>query len=389
MTASCLGVRALARPAPAEPLVVWYSVEGAKGLRTVAQAFTANTGVPVVIETPDDLPRKFQQAASVGKGPDICTFAHDRIGEWVAGGLMQAVTPSRTLREDIDPLAWKAMQWRGRTWGYPYAIDAVTLIYNKALVKRAPSSFEEVFELDARLSAQGKHAILWDYTNTYFTWPLMAAQGGYAFGQRADGSFDAQDVGADNAGALVGAQLLDRMLREGLMPSGAGYPEMEAAMAQGRTAMMINGAWAWVNLRRAGIDFGIARIPAVAGKPAAPFIGIRGFLINRASRQRELAAEFIEHYLLVNQGLRLVDQAEPLGAPASKSYYAELLARPGVGEHIAGIMESARDGVLVPCVPEMGRFWSAMKSSLTNLTQGRQSPQQALQAAARRIREAP
>jgi maltose/maltodextrin transport system substrate-binding protein len=368
--------------------VVWFSVEGAKGMRRAAESFTRATGVPVVVETPDGIPAKFQQAAAAGKGPDICTFAHDRLGEWVAGGLMQAVNPGPALRDDIDPLAWQAMQWRGRQWGYPYAIDAITLVYNKALVPRPPASFDEVFALEAQLARQGKHAIAWDYTNNYFTWPLMAAHGGYAFKRRPDGSYDAKDLGVANAGALKGAELLARLLREGLMPPGLGYPEMEAAMAQGRAAMMINGPWAWVNLKRAGIDFGVARIPAVAGKPAAPFIGIRGFLINRASRQRELAVEFLENHLLRPEGLRLLDQAEPLGAPASRAYFAELRAQPGTGERVAGIMESARDGVLIPPIPEMGRFWTAMKSSLTNLTEGRQSPREALEAAARRIQEA-
>ncbi|MBK7613303.1 MAG: maltose/maltodextrin ABC transporter substrate-binding protein MalE [Burkholderiales bacterium] len=378
----------LARAATPEPLVVWYSVEGAKGIRKLGEAFTAATGVTVVVETPDGIPGKFQQAASAGKGPDICTYAHDRIGEWVAGGLMHAVNPSRAVRADVDPLAWQAFDWRGRTWGYPYAIDAITLVYNKALVQRAPTSFDEVFELEARLAPQGKHAIVWDYTNNYFSWPLMAAHGGYAFKRRPDGSYDATDTGVANAGALRGAELIARLVREGVMAPGLGYAEMEAAMAQGRAAMMINGAWSWVNLKRAGIDFGVARIPAVAGKAAAPFIGIRGFLINRATRQRELAVEFIENYLLSPAGLRLIDQAEPIGAPASQAYYAELRAQPGVGENVTAIMASARDGVLTPPVPEMGRFWAAMKSSLTNLSEGRQTPREALEAAARRIKDA-
>jgi hypothetical protein len=40
---------------------------------------------------------------------------------------------------------------------------------------------------------------------------------------------------------------------------------------------------------------------------------------------------------------------------------------------VAGIMASARDGVPTPSIPEMGRFWAAMKSSLTNLSEGRQT----------------
>ena len=389
-TASWLALP-FARPVVAknlpEPLVIWFTVEGAKGMRRAAEAFTADTGVPVIVETPDEGPSKFQQAASAGKGPDIYAYSHDRIGEWVAGGLLHAVNPSRHLRADIDPMAWDGFTWRGRVWGYPYAIEAITLIYNKALVAHPPSTFDEVFELDARLAKQGKRALLWDYTNNYFTWPLLAANGGFAFKRRPDGSFDPRDTGVDNPGALLGAELLARMLREGLMPSGSGYAEMEAAMAQGQVAMMINGPWSWVNLQRAGVDFGIARIPSIAGKAAAPYVGVKGVMLNRATRQRELAVEFIENYLLSNRGLRLVDQAEPIGAPASRALYAALSTDPKVGDKVSGIMASAKDGVPTPCIPEMGRFWAAMKSSLTNMTEGRQTPAQALAAAAKRIRE--
>ncbi len=364
-----------------EPLVMWFTVEGAKAMRQQAVAFTAATGVEVIVETPDDGPAKYQQASAGGKGPDVYVYAHDRIGEWIGSGLIQAVTPSQRLLNDIAPLAWRGFSSRGRLWGYPFAIEAVTLVYNKALVATPPKTFDDVFALDAQLQKQGKRALIWDYTNTYFTWPLLAANGGYAFKQRPDGSFDARDCGVANAGALLGAQLLERLVKEGLMPVGSGYPEMEAAVAQGRVAMMINGPWSWVNLKRVGIDFGVANIPLVAGKPAVPYVGIKGLMINRATRQRELAVEFIENHLLTPQGLRAIDQAEPIGAAASMSYFAQQAS----DARIAGIMASAQQGVPTPSIPEMGRFWAAMKTALTNLSEGRKTAPQALAAAQRRI----
>ncbi len=354
-------------------------------MRRLGEEFTRQTGVEVVVETPDDGPAKFQQAAAVGKGPDIYVYAHDRIGEWIAGGLLHAVTPSRALREDIDPLGWQGFSSRGRLWGYPMALEAITLVYNKALVATPPRNFDEVIALDDWLKAQGRRALLWDYTNTYFTWPLLAANGGYPFKLRADGTADSADTGVNHPGAVQGAQWVERLIREGRMPAGSGYPEMEAAMAQGRVAMMINGPWSWVNLKRVGMDFGVARIPAVGARPAVPFVGVRGLMINRATRQRELAVEFIEQHLLTAAGLRLLNQAEPLGAPASRAFFAELAADLRTGPQIDTIMTSARDGLPTPNNPEMGRFWAAMKTSLTNLTEGRQTPQQALDAAARRI----
>ena len=381
-SAAALAIPALARAQARAPLTVWFSVEGAKAMRQLCEAFTAESGIDVVIETPDaDGPSKFQQAAAAGKGPDLLIYAHDRIGEWIGGGLLHAVTPAQRLLDDIDPLAWKGFSYRGRLWGYPYAIEAVTLLYNRALVPEPPRTFDDVFAIDARLAQQGKKAILWDYTNTYFTWPLFAANGGYAFKARPDGTYDVRDTGVNNAGALIGARLLERLIKEGLMPAGSGYPEMEAAVAQGRVAMMINGPWAWVGLKRAGIDFGVAKIPMVGGKAAAPFVGIKGIVINRSTKQREAAVEFIENHLLTQAGLKAIDRAEPIGAAASSTYYREQ----AVDARIAGIMESAREGVPTPSVPEMGRFWAAMKSSLTTLSEGRQTAAQAMEAASRRI----
>jgi len=148
---------------------------------------------------------------------------------------------------------------------------------------------------------------------------------------------------------------------------------------------MINGPWSWVNLRRVGVDFGLAPLPAVDGQAASPFVGVKGILLNRATRVRELATEFVEQHLLTPAGLALVDRAEPIGAPASRAYAARLAADPVVGPRVAAILASARAGIVTPGIPEMGRFWSAMKTSLTLLSEGRQSPEQALKAAERRI----
>ncbi|MGE5865802.1 MAG: maltose/maltodextrin ABC transporter substrate-binding protein MalE [Rhizobacter sp.] len=375
----------LALPAhAAEPgkLLIWINGDkGYNGLAKVGEEFTKKTGVQVVVEHPEDAPGKFQQAAAAGKGPDIWIWPHDRIGEWIAGGLLQTVSPGKKVQADIDPLAWKAFTSGGKTWGYPISIEAVALVYNKALVPNPPKTFEEIAALDKKLSAQGKKAILWDYNNTYFTWPLLAANGGYAFKARPDGTYDASDTGVNNAGALKGAELIAKMVKDGVMTKGAGYAEMEAGMAQGKVAMMINGPWSWDNLKKAKIDYGVAKIPTVAGKKAAPFVGVLGAMISKASPNRDIAVEFIENHMLSVNGLKQINDDVPLGTPASKALYAELKSNP----NIQATMASAQDGAPMPNNPEMGRFWSSMQSALQNMTEGRQSPKDALDGAAKRI----
>ena len=378
---SC-GLAASAFAAEPGKLLVWINGDkGYNGLQKIGDEFAKKTGVQVVVEHPEDAPGKFQQAAAAGKGPDIWIWPHDRIGEWIAGGLLQPLTPSKKAIADIDSLAMKAFTVGGKTWGYPISIEAVSLVYNKDLVPTPPKTFEEVMALDKKLSAQGKKAILWDYNNTFFTWPLLAAGGGYPFKLKADGTYDAADTGVNNAGALAGAQMLAKLVADGVMPKGASYSDMEAGMAQGKVAMMINGPWSWDNLKKANINFGVAKIPSVGGKKAAPFVGVLGAMVSKASPNRDVAVEFIENYLLSVSGLKMVNDDVPLGTPASKALFAELKSNP----NIQATMSSALDGAPMPNNPEMGRFWSSMQSALQNMTEGRQAPKEALDAAAKRI----
>ena len=363
-------------------LLIWINGDKCyNGWAKVGHEFTKKTGVSVAVEHPEDAPGKFQQAAAAGKGPDIWIWAHDRIGEWIAGGLLQPLAPSKKAKAAIDNLGWSAFSVGGKTWGYPLAIEAVHLIYNKDLVPTAPKTFDEIIALDKKLSAQGKKAILWDYTNTYFTWPLLAANGGYAFKLKADGTYDANDTGVNNKGSVQGVTLLANLIKNGQMPKGASYADMEAGVNQGKIAMMINGPWAWDNLKKSKINFGTAPIPKIGAKAGAPFVGVIGAMVNKASPNKELAVEFIENYMLAQKGLKTCNADVPMGVPADMAFYKELSA----DANIKAVMESAKNGKPMPNNPEMGRFWASMASSLQNITQGRQQPKEGLDAAAKRI----
>src|SRR3954469_20152461 len=164
--------------------------------------------------------------------------------------------------------------------------------------------------------------------------------------------------------------MLVKLIDAGVMPKGANYAAMEAAMNKGEIAMMITGPWAWDNLRKSKIDFGVAPIPSVGGKPAKAFIGVQGAMINRASNNKDLAKDFIENYLLTMDGLKTLDSDVSLGVTAHKEFYKSREADP----LIAATMENIKTGLLMPSLPEMSRFWSAMESALGNITQGRQKP---------------
>lgn len=88
--------------------------------------------------------------------------------------------------------------YNGKIIGYPVAIEAISLIYNKDLVKEAPKSWEEIIELDKN-SKRGQNAIMWNLSEPYFTWPIAASNGAYAF-KFANGKYDPKDIGVNNEG---------------------------------------------------------------------------------------------------------------------------------------------------------------------------------------------
>lgn len=382
--ALAVALLAPALPASAAPLklLVWINGDkGYTGLQKVGHSFEALSGVKVVVEHPEDAPPKFQAAVGAGKGPDIFCWAHDRAGEWAKGGLIVPVRPGKAVLADTDPKALEAFRYHGKLWGYPLGTETLAIIYNKKLVKAPPKTWADIERLDDELRAQGKHAILWEYNKIFFSWPIFASAGAFVFGRDAQGEYDPSQVGIHTPGAVRAGELLARLVREGRMPKRAVYADMEAAFSRGDVAMQISGPWAWDSARKAGIDFGVTPIPGVDGQPGRPFNGVLGCMISATSRMKDVAREFIEGHLLKPENLRIVNADVPLGVPASKAFLAELAQDPA----IRATAQAAALGEAIPNIPETGRFWTAGDAALEALTDGVQSPQDALNGAAARI----
>ena len=383
VTLAALGASRSAHAADKGSLLIWINGDkGYDGIAKIAEKFTKDTGIPVKVEHPENAIDKFEQAAGAGKGPDIWIWPHDRAGSWITAGLITPVTPSKKTISAIDPLAWHAWNIQGKTWGYPLSIEAVALLYNKALVPTAPKTWDEVVAIHKKLKAQNKSAIMWSMVEIYYTYGLISAGGGYAFKRKPDGTYDPNDIGVNNPGAVKGIETLVRMIKDGVIPRTSSYADAEAGMNEGRVAMSFNGPWAWNNLKKSKIDFGVAPYPKVDGKQGGPFVGVLGAMISTASPNKALANEFLENYLLSKEGLHDMNAHVPLGVPANKAFFDELKSNP----LIAGTMAAAKSGSLMPNNPEMARFWTVMLAALQNITQGRETAKEGLDRAAKRIK---
>lgn len=359
-------------------LTIWINGDkGYNGLAEVGKQFEEDTGVKVTVAFPDGLSEKFPQAAAAGDGPDIVFWAHDRFGGYAKSGLLAEVKPSKELKDKIIDFTWDAVQYDGKYIGYPVAVEALSLIYNKDLVPNPPKNWEDVEALDKKLQKDGKKAIMWNLKEPYFTWPLLSADGGYAFKFTAEG-YDVKDVGVNSAGAKRGMNFIKNLVDKKVISPDMDYSISEAEFNKGTVAMTINGPWAWGNVEKSGINYGVAVLPKLNGHPSKPFVGILTAGINSASPNQDLAVEFIENYLLTDEGLGKVNDDKPLGAVALKSFQQKL----GKDPRIAATMNNAMNGEIMPNVPQMAAFWYAQGNAIKNIVDGRQDIDGALDEAA-------
>ncbi|MFD3239574.1 maltose/maltodextrin ABC transporter substrate-binding protein MalE [Rahnella perminowiae] len=362
-------------------LVIWINGDkGYNGLAEVGKKFEKDTGIKVTVEHPDKLEEKYPQVAATGGGPDIIFWAHDRFGGYAQSGLLAEISPDQTFKDKLFPFTWDAVTFNGKLIGYPVAVEALSLIYNKDIIKEAPKTWEEIPALDKELHAKGKSAIMWNLQEPYFTWPIIAADGGYAF-KYEDGKYNIKDTGVNNAGSQAGLQFIIDLVKNKHINADTDYSIAEAAFNKGQTAMTIDGPWAWSNLDKSKINYGVTLLPTFHGKPSKPFVGVLTAGINAASPNKELAKEFLENYLITDDGLAVVNKDKPLGAVALKSYQEKLEKDP----RIAATMANSKNGEIMPNIPQMSAFWYAERSAIINAVNGRQTVVQALKDVETRI----
>lgn len=367
-----------------DTIEIWTSSEPVKkAIDSATAGFAAEYGSKVnVTVLSKDLTSQFKTAALAGKGPDIFAWAHDVIGELAESGLVEPIILSPELKKSFIPVALNAYTYKGQVYGYPYDLEAVAMVYNKKLIAKVPTTMEEVVKFSENMKAKnnGNYGFLYDIGNFFFSFPFLAAGGGYIF-KNNNGSLDISDVGLANAGAVSGLEFMLSLKNKGIVPESTDRSNAFSLMKEGKLAMMIDGPWALNDLKSSGIDYGIASIPTLNGKSPRPFVGAHGFIIRRSSKNKELAKILIEEYLVSKKGVMALYQADPRG-PARQDVLDEL-AKTNVD--LAAFIGSAQIGVPMPNVPAMGAVWGAMGNAISLTLSGKEVPKNALEHAKKQI----
>jgi maltose-binding protein MalE len=375
--------------APAAGLVIWADENVTPVLQELVAPFEEQFGVKVEVVNRgfNNLRGDFLTAAPSGGGPDILYGAHDWIGELNASGLLAPVD----LSAKADSFASAAVQGftytDGKTYGMPTAVENVAFCINTDLVPedKFPATWDDVKALSQEIkdAGQADYGFVIVENDGYIFYPIQTAFGGYVFGKNPDGSYNASDLGINSEGTVAAFEWLDSMYADGLLNRNAALTTdlVTNLFYSGDAAMIICGPWLLNGMREAGVPYAITNIPA-GTEPGRPFLGVRGFMINAFSPNQLLAQTFLDQFIANDETMQALFEADP--RPSAWLAVAEATEDPDVMAYVS----AGTNGDPMPNIPEMNSVWQSWGNAMTLISQGKQTPQEALDAAQAQIETA-
>jgi len=376
------------KPEAGASLLIWESKEERPFVEQMIKEFKDKYGVDVRMEEVGaaDQVGKLTTDGPAGIGADVVVFPHDNLGKAVAAGL---VLPNDVFADqataDNSENAVQAVTYDGVLYGYPRSVETYAMFYNKKLIDKAPTTFDEVkaFAKTFNDPKNNKYAFMWDIGNFYFSYPFLATTGGYVYGKNGQ---DKADIGLNNDGAVKGAQYF-ASLKKDVLPLKSGdvnYDIKKGLFTGGTLAMNIDGPWAIGDIKKSGIDFGVAPIPSIDGQSSVSFSGVKAWYVNAYSKYPNAARLFAEY--ASSKEAQLADFKLTGAIPANK----EATNDPAVAndDTIKAFIEQFKNSQPMPSIPEMGNVWTPIGAALSDIWNAGKDPKAALDNAVKQIQDA-
>ena len=349
-------------------LTVWESLQGPdEFIRQAGDAYSKshpNVEIKFVNVELGDAAGQIALDGPAGVGPDIFAAPHDKLGELVNGGHILPTVNADAVKQAVLGACSQALTYDGKMYGYPISAETYALFYNKDLISESdvPKTWDDLAKWTKAFNAKnsGKRGFVMDVGNGYYTILFTTAGGNRLFGTSGT---DTSSSYLNTANAVNGMKLF-QSLKDVLNVPAADLDtgNCDAAFQGGNAAMHITGPWNIKNFKDAGLNFGVAPLPALPGdkNPASSFSGTRAMFVSAYSDYPAEAADFAQFLISASmQQLRfdLTGAMPSIDTPVSNPY-------------IVGFLKQLDYAFPMPSIPEMAKFWETMGNTSKNIWDG-------------------
>ncbi|THF87211.1 extracellular solute-binding protein [Deinococcus sp. KSM4-11] len=388
---------AAAAPVTLTALFMKQAAYSEADIQSMVKAFEARTpGVTVKLEfVPyEALHDKIVSAASAGAGGyDVILYDVIWPTEFAKNGFLEDVTPRIPASDNAKVFAgaWKTVEAGGKRYGMPWILDTKYLYYNKDILKRAgiaapPRTWDELIKQAAIIKAKKlvTYPLVWSWSQAealvcdYTT--LLSAYGGSFY----KGSAPAFNTG----GGLKALQFMSDSLKSGLSnPNSREYLEEDVrkSFSNGEAAFALNWTYMYAlandpKQSKVAGKVGVVPAPGVAGvSTASAMNGSMALGIPTGSAHKDEAWNLIRY--MTSQPVQ--EKYAKLSLPIWKASYASPAVTRGQEDLVKAAKVSL--GVMLPrpTIAQYPQLSTVLQTSLQKALLGSQTPQQALDDAAK------
>jgi arabinogalactan oligomer/maltooligosaccharide transport system permease protein len=363
-------------------ITLWHSYRGTEQQAldaVIAEWNETHPDQPVLaLSVPyDAFTNKLTSAIPRGNGPDLFIAAHERIGDWVASGLLEPAPNGYPGWSDTTFLTNtnEAVRYENTTYGFPLAFKSIGLFANSALLngQRIPQTTDELMQFcdSFKRSNPEKFCLAYEAGSFYHHAGWLYAFGGDVFEA-------AGKVALDSPENEASMTFVRQLTQNGYLPEEPSGSLVTQLFNDGNAAFVINGPW-FLGEINSKINYEIGSLPIVSetGRHVTPFLTVETVLFPVHARHAESAAKFAR-FLAGQQGSKL---RLTLGKQAVA--YAALYSDPtiNVDKKILTFRSLVDETVPMPNNPAMRSVWEPAAQALRAVLRGAAEPSDALKKA--------
>lgn len=362
-------------------ITIWHNWQGSylQAKDAIFNAYTKlHPKVKFSVVHQDDVAAKSITAVKAGNGPDIIAYTDDNLGKLALSGVVKPLDQYISqdfLKQTYSPAAANALIFNNHVYGVPESVEAITLMYNKALISASqlPRTSNDLltFEKNYMKNHPGQYGVVWNTTDPYTNAPWFYGFGGQYI--TSNGSAHLNTVSTVAAAQYIAAF-------RPYLPRQQTYDVDSSLFTEGKAAMIINGPWSYADYaQNAKIDVGFALLPMIStnNAPARPFVGVKSLWMAKTAQNPALVADFMKFYTSKSNQIAMAQANGEVPANLEATNDATISKLPA----IAGYAAEVKLGVTLPNTPNMNAIWTPLQDALTAIWNGSQTPSAALQDA--------
>lgn len=236
----------------------YYKQENQEGLKKLVETYTAKTGVKIsLLIVPNDADATMSARAAQGKLPDILQMqTYARVWEYAQKGYVMDISKQPVLGKVLDS-AKPSVTWNGKQYALPMDYAGIGIIYNKEIFAKyklkEPKTARELERVCATLRKNGVTPFAGllneNWSAGHFITLVHTA---LLVGDKkipVDRFVADMNAGSSSFGVVDSSKLFAALdfYRDNMDPKAAewGWNEQQAAFAQGKAAMMVQGLWSY------------------------------------------------------------------------------------------------------------------------------------------------